>query len=119
LSHLLTNSLLSNTQFGFCPCSSIQEALIAATNSWHQYLDVKQSVGAVFFDLSKAFDLVPHLDILRALTQIGVTGSLHTWFADYLVTCRVLSLSINHKTIKIGWWALARDNTVLGSFYFQ
>ena len=79
--HLLTNSLLSNSQFGFHPCSFTQEALIAATTSWHQYLDEKQSVVAVFFDLSKAFDSVPHLDILRALTQIGVTGSLHTWFA--------------------------------------
>ena len=84
LSHLLTNSLLSNSQFGFHPCSSTQEALIAATTSWHQYLDEKQSVAAVFFDLSKPFDSVPHLGILRALTRVGVTGSLHTWFADYL-----------------------------------
>ena len=78
LSHLLTNSLLSNSQFGFRPCSSTQEALIATTTSWHQYLDEKQSVGAVFFDLSKAFDSVPHSGILRALTRIGVTGFLHT-----------------------------------------
>ena len=78
LSHLLTNSLLSNSQFGFHPCSSTQEALIAATTSWHQYLDEKQSVGAVFFDLSKAFDSVPHSGTLRALTRIGVTGFLHT-----------------------------------------
>ena len=41
----------------------------------------------MFFDLSKAFDLVPHSGILRALTRIGVTGSLHTWFADYLSGC--------------------------------
>lgn len=68
LSHLLANSLLSNSQFGFHPCSSTQEALIAATTSWHQYLDEKQSVAAVFFDLSKDFDSVPHLGILRALT---------------------------------------------------
>ena len=84
LSHLLTNSLLSNSQFGFRPCSSTQEALIAATTSWHRYLDAKQSVAAVFFNLSKAFDSVPHSGIFRALTRIGVTGSLHNWFADYL-----------------------------------
>jgi len=82
LSPLLTNSLLSNSQFGFHPCSSTQEALTAATTSWHQYLEEKQSVAAVFFDLSKAFDSVPHLGIFRALTQVGVTGSLRTWFAD-------------------------------------
>ena len=48
LFHLLSNSLLSNSQFGFHHCSS---TLIAATNSWHQYLDERQIVGAVFFDL--------------------------------------------------------------------
>ena len=42
LSHLLANSLLSNSQFGFRPCSSTQEALIAATTGWHQYLNEKQ-----------------------------------------------------------------------------
>ena len=55
LSHLLTNSLLSNSQFGFCPCSSTQEALIAATTSWHQYLDEKQSVAAESFWSLKSF----------------------------------------------------------------
>ena len=87
LEHIIFKQLLShlsNSQFGFNHCSSTQETLIAATNSWHQYLDEKQSVGAVFFDLSKAFDSVPHSDILRALTRIRVTGWLHTWFADYL-----------------------------------
>ena len=52
--------------------------------------------------------------LLKLVSQAHCTPGLLT---IYLVTCRVLSLSINHKTIKIGWWALARDNTVLGSFY--
>lgn len=51
LSDLLSNSLLSDLQFGFRPCNSTQEALIAATTNWHQYLVKKLSVGAVFFDL--------------------------------------------------------------------
>ena len=84
LSHLLSNFLLSDLQFSFHPCSSTQEALIAATANWHQYLDRKLSVGAVFFDLAKAFDSVPYPGILQALSQVGVTGSLHAWFADYL-----------------------------------
>ena len=54
--------------------------------------------------------------LLEFVSPAGCTPGLLT---IYLITCRVLSLSINHKTIKIGWWALARDNTVLGSFYFQ
>ena len=59
------------------------------------YLDEKQNAGAVFFALSKTFDSVPHLGILRALTWISVTGSLHTWLlTSYLVACSVLSLMV-------------------------
>ena len=59
LHYLTSDSLLSNYQFGFRPGNSTQEALISATTAWHRYLDNKD-VAAVFFDLSKAFDTVPH-----------------------------------------------------------
>ena len=103
MSHLLSNSLLSNLQFGFRPCSSTQEALIAATTNWHQYLDKKLSVGAVFFDLSKAFDTVPHSGILQALSRVGVAGSLHAWFADYLSdrTQRVVLNGLSSQVSKV------------------
>ena len=119
LSHLPTNSLLSNSQFGFCPCRSTQEALIAATTSWHQYLDEKQSIAAVFFDLSKAFDLVPHSGILKALTRIGVTGSLHTWFADYLSGCTSM-LSLNgHSSQVTKFSSGVPQGSILGPLLFS
>ena len=37
-----------------------------------------------FFDLSKAFDTVPHQSLLHALSNVGVTGPLHNWFRSYL-----------------------------------
>ena len=116
LSPLLTNSLLSNSQFGFRPCSSAQEALIAVTTSWHQYLDEKQSVAAVFFDRSKAFDLVPHSGILRALTRIGVTGSLHTWFADYR-TQRVVLNGHSSQVTKVS--SGIQQGSILGPLLFS
>ena len=76
MNHLLSNYLLSNAQFGFRPFSSTQEALIAATTNWHQHLVKKLSIGAVFFDLSKAFDRVPHAGLLTALRRVGVSGPL-------------------------------------------
>ena len=66
MQHLLLNNLLSSAQFGFSPHSSTQEALISATTAWHQFLDKRLSVGAVFFDLSKAFDHVPHSSLISA-----------------------------------------------------
>ena len=38
----------------------------------------------VFFDLSKAFDKLPHSLILQALVGVGVGGPLLSWFKDYL-----------------------------------
>ena len=37
-----------------------------------------------FFDLSKAFDTVPHQSLLCALANVGVSGKLHDWFRSYL-----------------------------------
>ena len=84
LSYILSNSILSTSQFGFRPSSSTQEAIITATEEWHHHLDAKANVAVVFFDLSKAFDSVPHLGLLRALSRIGVSGYLHRWFSSYL-----------------------------------
>ena len=84
LNHLLSNDLLSSRQFGFRPSSSTQEALLFATHDWSCYLDKGLSVAAVFFDLSKAFDKVPHCQLLSALANVGVSGSLLNWFRSYL-----------------------------------
>ena len=85
LSHLQSNSLLSRCQFGFRPFSSTQEAIISATTDWHKILDMKaNNVAAVFFDLLKAFDTIPHSGILNALSNVGVSGPLYKCFSSYL-----------------------------------
>ena len=67
--------LLSGHQFGFRPGSSIEEALIAAITMWHKYLNDKVDTAAV--DLSKAFDTVPHQNLLQALSNIDISNSLY------------------------------------------
>ena len=54
------------------------------TNDWHQLLASNHQVGAVFFYIRKAFDSVPHNQILLSLAKIGVPGSLLSWFNNYL-----------------------------------
>lgn len=81
---LLKNHLLSDCQYGFRPRSSTQDALLTITRDWHNNLCTNRQVAAVFFDIKKAFDSVPHNQLLQSLADIGVTGKLHQWFANYL-----------------------------------
>ena len=82
--YLISNSYLSRFQFGFRPMGSTQEAILTATNDWHKTLDRGLSSAAVFFDLSKAFDTVPHHLLLQTLRSIGISGPLLEWFDSYL-----------------------------------
>ena len=52
--------------------------------SRHCALKVNKQVGAVFFDIRKAFDSVPHDCLLAALAKVGVSGKLYKWFENYL-----------------------------------
>ena len=84
LEHVLEYGHLSPKQFGFCPGSSTQEAILAATHDWHEALERHNSVACVFFDLSKAFDSLPHSLVLASLAKVGVCGTLYSWFQSYL-----------------------------------
>jgi len=42
------------------------------------------SVDTVFLDFKKAFDSVPHNELLLKLWRIGITGKLWVWFQEYL-----------------------------------
>ena len=81
---LLEHNLLLDCQYGFRPKSSTLDALLTITRDWHQSLSTGRQVAAVFFDIKKAFDSVPHSNLLQALANIGITGELHQWFANYL-----------------------------------
>ena len=87
-SFIYSNNLMTNCQFGFRPKSSTQEALISVTHSWHQLLSKHRQVAAVFFDVRKAFDSVPHNRILSSIWKMGIRGSLFLWLKDYLTDRR-------------------------------
>ena len=84
MSHVIENRMVSDRQFGFRPGSSTQEAVLAATRDWHASLEKQQSIGCIFFDLSKAFDSLPHKLVLESLSRCGVSGPLMEWFKHYL-----------------------------------
>ena len=58
--HLHTHNLLYPLQSGFRPSHSTQTLLLHCLDKWYKALDTKKYVGAVFLDISKAFDTVSH-----------------------------------------------------------
>ena len=82
--HLRDCHPLSDSQWGFQAGKSTVTGLLATLHSWLNILEKTQEVGAVFFDLRKAFDSVPHATLMAKLQQIGLNDHILTWIGDYL-----------------------------------
>ena len=59
-------------------------ALLSVLHDWHQYLEKEIEICAVFFDLRKAFDMVPHHPLICKLEELGVDHYLLRWISNYL-----------------------------------
>ena len=59
-------------------------ALLSVVHDWHLHLEAKTDVCAVFFDLRKAFDSVPHRPLLHKLENLGIDKFLLNWITSYL-----------------------------------
>ena len=53
-------------------------------DDWSHALDQGKEVCVVFFDISKAFDRVPHLPLLQQMEEINLNPFLIRWLKDYL-----------------------------------
>ena len=71
-------------QWGFTKGKSTTGTLLTATNSWHQALEAGEDVCAVFLDLSKAFDKVPHRSLMNKLADLNINPHALKWLGDYL-----------------------------------
>ncbi|XDV43619.1 hypothetical protein PO909_012067 [Leuciscus waleckii] len=77
-------SLLTPNQSGCRPNHSTTTALTAFTNYIFSAQDNNRSTGAIFIDLTKAFDMVDHYILLDKLYAIGLSKSAVLWFNSYL-----------------------------------
>ncbi len=84
-----------NEQYGFLPGKSTMDAIVQVINDWGQAKDCKDEVFAVFFDFSKAFDLVDH-EILLSKLEALLPEWLCSWLASYLSN-RKQRVKINDK----------------------
>ena len=71
--YLSRHNILSPAQSGFHPNHSTTTALLKLTNDIHSASANRKLTGAIFIDLTKAFDLVDHYLLLDKLYSIGIS----------------------------------------------
>ena len=91
--YLEDNNILTSKQFGFRPKLSTVTALAHFSDSILQNLDQGKMTGAVFLDLSKAFDTVDHVILLDKHVSLGLDNQSLGWFKSYLKN-RQMSTSV-------------------------
>ena len=56
-------------------------------DNWLNAINNSETVGTVFQDLTKAFDLVNHKLLLQKLTAYKFSSNTQLWFQSYLTSC--------------------------------
>ena len=84
MAHLERHNLLFEYQFGFRPNRSTELAVTYFTDFIRKEADSSKATGAVFIDLTKAFDTISHSIMLSKLSHYGASDMELQWLTDYL-----------------------------------
>ena len=81
---LTDNNILSHQQFGFRQHHSTTQQLLIFLTKVLNALNNYPKCDVIYLDFKKAFDSVPHQELLLKLWKVGVVGSLWRWLREYL-----------------------------------
>ena len=92
---------ISPYQFGFRKNhSTLQQLLLFLKDIFNTFQEKDKYTDAIYLDFSKAFDSVPHNELLAKLRHIGITGKLWLWFKSYL-SSRLQNVTLNHHSSEL------------------
>lgn len=110
--------ILSGNQYGFRNGCGTEDALYSLTSKITDSLNNGKKCAAVFIDLAKAFDTVPHDKLLDVLWHYGVRGTVWKLFKNYLADrhqiVKINNVVSDKRAIRIG----VPQGTVLGPILF-
>ena len=91
---LIKTNIPYSKQFGFRKGRCTEHAIIQLIDQINNNFEKNELPIGVFIDLSKAFDTVVHLILLRILIHYGINSNNIHWFESYL-TNRKQFISFN------------------------
>ena len=94
------SSSISDFQFGFLQHRSTIHQLLLFLSTIFNSFDQRSQTDCIYLDLWKAFDSVPHNELLFKLWSISITGSLWELFWSYLLShsqCVSINNSLSDK----------------------
>ena len=87
MNHFDQYAILTDRQHGFRRKHSTESQLILTTHDLANSLNNKSQTDMIIMDFSKAFDTVPHNQLLNKLNRYGIHNNTHTWISTFL-KCR-------------------------------
>ena len=77
---------ITPSQFGFLPCHSSVQQVLLFINALLQNWNSGSVSEVIYLDICKAFDSVPHQELLFKLWRAGIVGNLWCLLRDYLTS---------------------------------
>ena len=84
LNHFDRHKILTDLNHGFRAGYSCETQLATTIEDLSTNLDRGLQTDIIILDFSKAFDTVPHSELLHKLDAYGIRGKLHTWIQTFL-----------------------------------
>ena len=81
----IDNNLISANQHGFLSRKSCVTNLLETLDTITESINGGFGIVTVLLDFSKAFDMVPHEELLLKIEAYGIKGNLLEWLTDFLI----------------------------------
>jgi hypothetical protein len=118
LGYVLNSGLIRQNQHGFLPQRSTLTNLLNFLDTVTEKLDASCPVSAVYLDIAKAFDTIPHDKLLNKLNNLGVSKQLFYWIRAFLKNRKQYVALGSSKSGKTSVSSGVPQGSVLGPLLF-